>query len=44
MIELDAGGTVTLEYKPGRQIYGSTERNGIKSNTTSENGRSFSVR
>lgn len=39
-----AGGTVTIEYKPGRQIYGSTTRNGVKSNTFGEYRSSYIVR
>jgi LCCL domain len=44
LIKLADGGVITLEYRPGRTIYGSTERNGIKSNPTSEGSRSFVVR
>lgn len=44
IITLAQGGIVTLEYRPGRQIYGSTIRNGIKSNTWGEYPRSFVVR
>jgi hypothetical protein len=44
MINLDDGGEVMIEYRPGRQIYGSTTRNNIKTNTTGENARSFVVR
>jgi hypothetical protein len=44
IINLANGGEVTVEYRPGRAIYGSTERNGIKSSTASENSRSFVVR
>lgn len=44
IITLAQGGNVTLEYRPGRQIYGSTVRNGIKSNTWGEYPRSFVVR
>lgn len=38
------GGIVTIEYRPGRLTYGSTERNGIKSKTFGEYPRSFVVR
>ncbi|MFN2502323.1 MAG: LCCL domain-containing protein [Pyrinomonadaceae bacterium] len=38
------GGTVTIEYRPGRETYGSTVRNGIKTTTTGEHTRSFVVR
>jgi len=38
------GGTVTIEYRPGRLTYGSTERNGIKSRTFGEYPRSYVVR
>ena len=44
IIDLADGGVVTVEYRAGRAIYGSTERNGIKSSTASENSRSFVVR
>ncbi len=39
-----SGGTVTIEYKPGRQIYGSTTRNGVKSHTFGEYPHSYVVR
>ena len=38
------GGVVTVEFRPGRLTYGSTTRNGIKSNTFGEYSRSFVVR
>lgn len=41
---LAAGGVVTIEFRPGRSTYGSTVRNGIKSNTFGEYPRSFVVR
>ena len=44
LFSLEDGGEVTIEYRPGRAIYGSTVRNGIKSNTAGDNGRSFVVR
>jgi hypothetical protein len=43
-ITLEKGGIVTIEYRPGRQIYGSTERNGIKTHTTGEAKRSFVIK
>lgn len=43
-INLDSGGVVTIEFRPGRLTYGSTERNGIKSNTYGEYAHSFVVR
>ena len=44
VINLGSGGIVTLEFRPGRSIYGSTTRNGIKSNTNGTHARSFVVR
>ena len=44
VITLEDGGTVTVEFRPGRQIYGSTVRNGITSSTFGEYSRSFVVR
>lgn len=44
VITLERGGTVTVEFRPGKQIYGSTTRNGITSNTYGERARSFVVR
>ena len=44
LISLADGGKVTVEYRAGRSIYGSTVRNGIKSNTSGEWPRSFVVR
>ncbi len=44
IIKLTDGGIVTLEYRPGRPIYGSTVRNDVKSNTASESLRSFIIR
>lgn len=43
-ISVEKGGIVTIEYRPGRQIYGSTERNGIKTHTTGEARRSFVIK
>jgi hypothetical protein len=44
LINLIRGGVVTLEFRPGRSIYGSTTRYGIKSNTAGTHTRSFVVR
>ncbi len=44
LITLEDGGIVTIEYRPGRQTYGTTTRNGITSNTYGEYSRSFVVR
>jgi hypothetical protein len=44
VITLDAGGDVTIEFKPGRAVYGSTVRNGITSNNYGEYPHSFVVR
>ena len=44
VITLEEGGDVTIEFKPGRSIYGSTTRNGITSNTFGEYPNSFVVR
>lgn len=44
VITVAEGGIVTLEYRPGRAIYGSTTRHDIKTNTTGEYSRSFVVR
>lgn len=44
IITLERGGTITLEYRPGRPIYGSTTRNGIKSHPFGQYPRSFIVR
>ena len=44
VMSLENGGIVTIEYRPGRQIYGSTVRNGIKTYTTGEYRRSFVIR
>lgn len=44
LFTLASGGVVTIEYRPGRLIYGSTERNGIKSRTYGEYPHSFVVR
>ncbi len=33
LINFQQGGTVTVELRPGRSIYGSTERNGVTSST-----------
>jgi hypothetical protein len=44
VITLEDGGEVTMEFRPGRQTYGSTERHGITSISFGEYGRSFVVR
>lgn len=44
LISLAEGGVVTVEFRPGRLIYGSTVRNGITSNTYGEYPHSFVVR
>ncbi|HVF46083.1 MAG TPA: LCCL domain-containing protein [Pyrinomonadaceae bacterium] len=44
IITLENGGEVTMEFRPGRQTYGSTVRNGISSISFGEYGRSFVVR
>jgi hypothetical protein len=44
IFSLADGGKVTVEYRAGRSIYGSTLRNDITSNTSGENARSFVVR
>jgi len=44
IITLEDGGVVTVEFRPGRKIYGSTVRNGITSNTFGEYDKSFVVR
>jgi hypothetical protein len=44
LFTLEQGGVIIIEYRPGRSTYGSTVRNGIKSNTAGEHSRSFVVR
>jgi hypothetical protein len=44
LFTLEQGGVITIEYRPGRSTYGSTVRNGIKSNTAGDYSRSFVVR
>ncbi len=44
IIKIETGGTVTVEFRAGRATYGSTERNGITSNTFGEYPHSFVVR
>jgi hypothetical protein len=41
---LDQGGDITIEFKPGRLVYGSTTRNGITSVTYGQYPHSFVVR
>lgn len=44
IITLEKGGVVTIEFRPGRSVYGSTDRHGVKSNTYGEYPHSFVVR
>lgn len=44
VFSLEDGGVVTIEFRPGRRTYGSTERNGITPNTYGEYPHSFVVR
>ena len=44
IISIERGGRLEIEIRPGRSIYGSTTRHGIKSNTYGQWGRSFVVR
>ena len=44
LFSIEDGGTVTIEYRPGKPVYGSTDRHGIKSNTAGQYSRSFIVR
>ncbi len=44
IITLETGGVVTVEFRPGRSVYGSTDRHGVKSNTFGEYSHSFVVR
>lgn len=44
VITLEDGGIITVEFKPGRQIYGATTRNGITSNPYGEYPISFVVK
>jgi len=44
LINLSRGGVVTIEIRPGRQTYGSTTRNGIKTTTYGEYARSYVFR
>lgn len=43
IINLKDGGVVTIEYRPGRSIYGSSIRNDITSNSVGEHARSFVI-
>ena len=43
-ITLESGGEVTIEFRPGRTIYGSSTRNGITTDTYGTYERSFVVR
>ena len=44
LITPERGGVVTIEFRPGRSIYGSTTRNGVTSNTYGQYPHSFVVR
>ena len=44
LITLEGGGVVTIQFRPGRSVYGSTLRNGITSNTFGEYPHSFIVK
>lgn len=44
VITLETGGPVTVEFRPGRSVYGSTTRNGITSKNFGEYPHSFVVR
>ncbi|MGI8811550.1 MAG: LCCL domain-containing protein [Pyrinomonadaceae bacterium] len=44
VIMLSKGGDVTIEFRPGRSVYGSTTRNGITTSTFGEYPHSFAVR
>jgi len=41
LITYERGGTVTIELRPGRPIYGNSERNGVTTSTYGAYGRSF---
>ena len=41
LITLQQGGTVTIELRPGRTIYGASERNGVTTNAYGAWGQSF---
>jgi hypothetical protein len=43
IIDIERGGVVAIEIRPGRSIYGSTTRHGIKSNSFGQYGRSFVI-
>jgi hypothetical protein len=43
LISLERGGLVTIEIRPGREIYGSTTRNSVKSNNFGVWNRSFVI-
>src|SRR6185295_10419383 len=44
LITLQQGGTVTIEIRPGRSIYGASERNGVISSTYGAWAQSFVFR
>jgi hypothetical protein len=41
LITVENGGTVTIELRPGRSVYGNSERNGITTSVYGEYGKSF---
>ena len=41
LITVERGGTVTIELSPGRQVYGTSQRNGVTTNVYGGFGRSF---
>jgi hypothetical protein len=44
VITMEAGGEVIIEFRPGRQVYGSTTRNGVTSKNYGEYPHSYVVR
>ncbi|MGH9967742.1 MAG: LCCL domain-containing protein [Pyrinomonadaceae bacterium] len=41
LITVEDGGTVTIELRPGREVYGSSQRNGVTTGAYGRFGRSF---
>lgn len=41
LITYERGGTVTIELRPGRPLYGNSQRNGVTTSNFGEYGRSF---
>lgn len=41
LITIDAGGTVTIELRPGRPLYGNSDRNGVTTSVYGGFGKSF---